>query len=103
MATPLTAQQEAEAQALADRLRKEADDPILAIARLLVATDEHTLFGATEFAIRKQALALIAKAYGVYLAEKKTATLAPPSSARTATRPQRTTATGNGKRKASAE
>jgi hypothetical protein len=103
MSTPLTAEQEAEAQALADRLRQETDDPFLAIARLLVATDDSTLFGATEFAIRKEAQALIAKAYGVFLAEKKTATSAPPSSAPTATAPRRTTQTGNGKRKVSAE
>jgi hypothetical protein len=103
MSTPLSAEQEAEAQALADRLRQEADDPYLAIARLLVATNDSTLFGATEFAIRKQAQALIAQAYGVYLAEKKTATSVPPSSARTAIAPRRTTGTGNAKRKVSAE
>ena len=102
MSTLLTAEQEAEARALADRLRKETDDPFLAIARLLVATDDHTLFGATEFAIRKEAQALIAKAYGVFLAEKKTATSAPPSSARTATAPRTTTGTDHAKRRASA-
>jgi hypothetical protein len=103
MSTPLTVEQEAEAQALADRLRKDADDPFLAIARLLVATDNSTLFGATEFAIRKQAQALIAKAYRLYLAEKKTATSARRSSVPTVTGRRRTTGTGNAKRKASAE
>ena len=103
MSVTLTAEQEAEAHRLVEQLKEQAGDPLLAIARLLVTTDERTLFGATEFAIRKHALELIGQAYSTHLAEKKTATAAPRSPAGTAVKPRRTTATGNEVRRASAE
>lgn len=103
MSANLTAEQEAEARRLVERLKQEAGDPLLAMARLLVASEEHTLFGQTEFAIRKHALELISTAYNLHLAEKKTVTEAPQSRARTVTKRRRTTATGNANRKASAE
>ena len=71
MSVNLTAEQEAEAHRLVEQLKQQAEDPLLAIARLLVASDEHTLFGQTEFAIRKHALEVISQAYNLHLAEKK--------------------------------
>jgi hypothetical protein len=65
-------------------LKQQADDPFLAIARLLVATEDSTLFGATEFAVRREALHLISKAYSLHLGQKKTATAAHRSPARSA-------------------
>ena len=61
----------------------------------VVVTDEATLFGATEFAVRQHALQLVGQAYSRHLAEKKTATAVRRSTARSAARPRRFTATGN--------
>jgi len=80
-AIPLTPEQEAQAQALVQRLRAEADDELLALARLLVSKPEHELFGQTEFQVRDLVHRLGAKAYEIHLAEKKTATAAPASTA----------------------
>ena len=101
MSANLTAEQEAEAHRLVEQLKQQAEDPLLAIARLLVASDECTLFGQTEFAIRKHALEVISKAYNLHLAEKKTVTGAAPSTARSAARLRRTTGTASDMRKAS--
>ncbi len=95
MSTTLTAEQEVQARELAAQLQLQAGDSFLAIARLLVATDEASLFGATEFAIRQHALHLISQAYSGHLAQKKTATAAPRSTARSAAKPPRFMATGN--------
>jgi hypothetical protein len=43
---------EAQAQVLAERIRKRADDDILALARLLVSKEDQDLFGDTEFQAR---------------------------------------------------
>ena len=75
--TPLSAEREAEAQRLAQAIRQATDDDLLAIARALVATDEATLFGDTEFHIRDLVHHLGAKAYRTFLAQKKTATAVP--------------------------
>jgi hypothetical protein len=103
MSANLTAEQEAEAHRLVEQLKQQAADPLLAIARLLVATDEHTLFGQTEFAIRKHALEVISQAYNLHLAEKKTATGVAPSIVRSATRQRRTTGTASDMHKALGE
>ncbi len=76
--TPLSAEREAEAQQLLQTLRQAADEELLAIARALVSTEEHTLFGQTEFDIRDLVHKIGAKAYQAYLAKKKSATAAPP-------------------------
>ncbi len=76
--TPLSPEREAEAQRLARAIRQAADDELLAIARALVATDEPTLFGDTEFRIRDLTHQIGAKAYQAFLAQKKTATGGPP-------------------------
>ena len=76
--TPLSPECEAKAQQLAAAIRQATEDELLAIARALVATDEQTLFGDTEFAIRDLLLKTGAKAYQTFLAGKKTATGAAP-------------------------
>ena len=76
--TPLSPEREAEAQQLLQALRQAADEELLAIARALVATDEHTLFGQTEFDIRDLVHKIGAKAYQAHLAQKKMATAARP-------------------------
>jgi hypothetical protein len=103
MSIILTPEQEAQARQLAEQLKQQADDPFLAIARLLVATDESTLFGATEFAVRKHALELISKAYSLHLGQKKTATAAHRSPARSAARRRPSTPTADATRNVSAE
>lgn len=103
MSVNLTAEQEAEAHRLVEQLKQQAEDPLLAIARLLVASEEHTLFGQTEFAIRKHALELISQAYNLHLAETKTAIGAAPSTVRSAGKRRRTTGNARVMRKASAE
>jgi len=94
MPTPidLTPAQETQAQELATRLQSKAAETVLAMARTLVATGEADLFGPTEFKLRDQALGLLATAYTEHLREKKTATAARRSTARTAaSRPASTT------------
>jgi hypothetical protein len=103
MSVNLTAEQEAQAIRLAEQLKQQAGGPLLAIARLLVATDESTLFGATEFAVRKHALEVISQAYSLHLSQKKTATAARPSTAHYADKRRRTTVIASAARKASAE
>jgi len=76
--TPLSPEREAEAQQLLLALREAVDEELLAVARALVATDESTLFGDTEFHLRDLILKAGAKAYQTFLAQKKTATAGPP-------------------------
>jgi len=91
MSVTLTPEQEAQAVKLAAQMKEHASDPFLAIARLLVATDESTLFGATEFAVRKHALELVSQAYSLHLGQKKTATAGRPSTVPCVAERQRTT------------
>ena len=58
MTPTLTPELEAQAQQLAAQLKEQAGDQFLAVARLLVATEERTLFGQTEFDVRDQVLKL---------------------------------------------
>ena len=74
--SPLSPEKEAEAQALVQAIRRGAEEELLTIARALVATDEHTLFGDTELHIRDLVHRIGAKAYHAHLAQKKTATAA---------------------------
>lgn len=76
----LSPELEAQAQELLARLRPQADEELLALARLLVSKEDRELFGETEFEVRDIVHRLGAKAYTVHLAEKKTATRAPASS-----------------------
>jgi hypothetical protein len=103
MSVTLTPEQEAQAVQLAEQMKEQAGGPFLAIARLLVATDESTLFGATEFAVRKHALEVISQAYSLHLDQKKTATAGPPSTARCVAERRDSTAIASATRKGSAE
>ena len=70
----LSAQQEAEAQALADRIRELTEEEFLQIARLLVSKSERDIFGDTEFQVRDILNRAGAKAFEEHLRQKKTAT-----------------------------
>ena len=69
--------QEAQAQKLAQTIAQASYEDILAIARALVASDDASLFGDTEFRVRDAILRVAAKAYEQRLAQKKTATSPP--------------------------
>jgi hypothetical protein len=73
---PLPPAQEAQAQALAAATAQAAHEELLAIARDLVASDDASLFGQTEFRVRDAILRVAAKAYEQHLAQKKMATKA---------------------------
>jgi parvulin-like peptidyl-prolyl isomerase len=69
----LSVEQEAEAQALALRIRELAEEEFLQIARLLVGKPDREIFGETEFEIRDILLKAGAKALQERLRQKKTA------------------------------
>ena len=77
MERPLSDAQEQQAQQLADAIAAGAEQEILDIARTLIAAEDASLFGATEFQIRDAILRIAAKAYEQHLARKKTATREP--------------------------
>jgi hypothetical protein len=95
---PLTAAQQAEAEELAARIRLAFDREAEHLARLVVSKETKDLFGQTEFDLRERLLQIGAKVYELYLAEKKTATKAAVSSARTASKRPSSKATGRGRR-----
>ena len=74
MWSSLSVEQEAEAQALAQRIRELAEEEFLQIARLLVSKPDREIFGETEFQIRDILLKAGAKALQERLSQKKTAT-----------------------------
>ena len=69
--------QEAQAQKLAQTIAQASYEDILAIARALVASDDASLFGDTEFTVRALSHRIVAKAYRQHLDSKKTATKEP--------------------------
>lgn len=81
---PLAPELEAKAQELLTHLRSQANDELLALARLLVSKEDHEIFGETEFQARDIVHRIGAKAFETHLAQKKTATKAPALSARVA-------------------
>lgn len=91
---PLSPEQEAQAQELVARLRPQAEEDLLALARLLVSKQDRELFGETEFEVRDLVHRLGAKAFTTHLAGKKRATKAPALSARTASKAPSSTAIG---------
>lgn len=91
---PLSPTLEARAQALLARLRPQAEEELLALARLLVSKEDAELFGQTEFEVRDLVHRLGAKAYSAHLAEKKRGTKVRASSARTARKTPNSRATG---------
>lgn len=90
---PLSPELEVQAQELVTRLRPQAEEDLLALARLLVSKEDRELFGETEFEVRDLVHRLGAKAYSAHLAGKKRGTKVPASSARTASRTPSSTAT----------
>jgi hypothetical protein len=94
---PLAPELEAKAQDLLTHLRAQADDELLALARLLVSKEDHEIFGETEFQARDIVHRIGAKAFETHLAQKKTATRAPALSARVANKAPNTTATARKK------
>jgi hypothetical protein len=88
----LSPAKEAEAQALAVRLRELADEELVAMARLLVSKPEQEIFGDTEFELRDLVLKLGAKALEASLHQKKTATAAAASTVPIAAKPPSSTA-----------
>jgi hypothetical protein len=77
MKESLSDTQEAQAQKLAQAIAQASYDDILDIARTLVATDDASLFGDTEFTVRALSHRIAAKAYRQHLDSKKTATKGP--------------------------
>lgn len=67
----LTAEQEAEAQRLAEIIAQKAKEEALIMARLLVSKKDHELLGATEFQIRDRVHKLGAFALETALQERK--------------------------------
>jgi hypothetical protein len=90
----LSAQQEADAQALRQRLHEIVDEDLLQVARLLVSKGERDIFGETEFQLRDLLLQAGAKALQEHLRQKKTATTAAASTARTVSKPPSSRAIG---------
>lgn len=99
----LTPEQEQQARDLAARIQTRSAEAILEIARTLVVTTDATLFGDTEFVVRKQVLGVVADAYTEHLGEKKVATSARPSTVPTAARRRPSTATARGTSNRSAD
>jgi len=87
----LTAAQEEMAQQLSAAIQQEAAGIIDQMARTLAATDDRSVFGATEFTLRDLVLRIAGRALEIHLEEKKTATRAVACAARSATTPPRTT------------
>ena len=67
----LTAEQEAEAQRLAELFMQKAKEEALTMARLLVSKQDHEILGATEFQIRERVHQLGAHAIETALHERK--------------------------------
>ena len=74
---PLSPDQRADADALAQAIRQATEAEIDELARTLVATDAAHPFGQVEFAVRDLAHRIAAKALAQHLARKKTATPGP--------------------------
>ncbi len=91
---PLSAEQEAEAQALYYRLRERFDAEALRLARLMASKDDAHLLGDTEFQVRDRVHGLGAQLLQIALEErKKGATKAPAPTARAAEKPPAASAT----------
>jgi hypothetical protein len=74
---PLTPENQAETEDLAQAIREAVDAEIDELAAHLATTDDAHLFGDNEFKIRALAHKIAAKAVEQRLARKKTATKAP--------------------------
>jgi hypothetical protein len=68
---PLTPEQEAEAQRLAEIIGRKARDEALQMARILVSKSDAEIFGRTEYELRDAAHRVAAHALETALAERK--------------------------------
>jgi hypothetical protein len=80
MAAELSTDQERQAQILAGLLQGQARDAMLDVARLIVASPDAQLLGATQFDVRDRLLALLAGACQAHLAQKKSMPTRPTAS-----------------------
>jgi hypothetical protein len=69
--TQLTAEQEAQAQRIAEIISQNMQGEALRIARLLVSKPDAELFGKTEFELRDRVHEIGAKAFETALRERK--------------------------------
>jgi len=90
---PLSPELEAKAQERVARWRPQAEKELLELARLLVSTQDHEIFGETEFEARTIVHCIGAHAFEAHLAEKKTAPKVPESSVATASKRRSSKAT----------
>lgn len=82
----LSAEQEAQAQGLAERIRELMSDELLQVARLLVSKPDREIFGETEREVRDILHKAGAKAFEEHLRQKKTATRDAASTVRAASK-----------------
>lgn len=83
--TPLTPEQQAEAERIYQTLRECTDADLRQLAQLLASKPDHQLLGATEFEVRDRVHRIGAQALQAALDQrKKRATTAPAPTARTA-------------------
>jgi hypothetical protein len=68
---PLTPEQEAEAQRLAETIAVKTKEELLQLTRLLVSKQDHELFGATEFQVRDLVHQIGARAIETAVNERK--------------------------------
>jgi len=69
--TPLTPEQQAEAERIYEILRARTDDDLRQLAQLLASKPDHQLLGATEFEVRDRVHRIGAEALSTALAERK--------------------------------
>jgi hypothetical protein len=92
----LSAEQEAQAQAMYQRLKERFDAEALRLARLMASKDDGHLLGDTEFQVRDRVHELGAQVLQVALEErKKRGTKVPAAVARTAGKRPAASAIGN--------
>ncbi len=83
--TPLTPEQQAEAERIYQILRQRTDADLRQLAQLLAQKPDHQLLGATEFEVRDRVHKIGAQALTIALDQrKKRATKGPAPTARTA-------------------
>jgi hypothetical protein len=86
--TPLTPEQQAEAERIYQILRARTDDDLRQLAQLLAGKPDHQLLGATEFEVRDRVHRIGAEALTTALEErKKRGTRGPVPAARAAPKP----------------
>jgi predicted GNAT family N-acyltransferase len=69
--SPLSVEQEAEAQRIFDILKQTSDQDLMALARLLASKPNRELLGKTEFEVRDRVHQIGAKAIEAALEERK--------------------------------